>query len=308
MRPLHVFAIAAPLAAAIGCSLFEKNPDSGPRPTTTVAEYPAQRFVSYLNDRANRMTSISAKVQLTGHSEGLPFNLNGNLAAAQPRNFRMKGDGMVGGEVDLGSNIEQFWVYMKAPSQRPMFVYASHQDFETGRARLPDGIAFEPDWVMQALGMHVFPTDVRYNDPRIDQKDRTYTLSWSAQTPGGMTVSKEVVFDADDARDGRPQVKKHVIRDAKNKVICTATVKNAATVSLSASPDPRIPQPTAGIPLQYPTHVVLRWEAQHFELDLKLSDVQVNRGFPEEQTRHLFSRPPMNVEAINLASARFSAQ
>ena len=40
-------------------------------------------------------------------------------------------------------------MFVDSPTVRPTFVFASHSDFESGRARMPDGIPFEPDWVMQ---------------------------------------------------------------------------------------------------------------------------------------------------------------
>lgn len=301
MRPIHLLLVLAPLAA-VGCTLFNKNPDP-PRPTTPVTEMPAPRFVAYLNNQASRLQSMVAHVQVSG---SFPGSLSANLAAVQPKYFRMRGEGTLAGEFDLGSNSEQFWVFTKIPGNS-MFVYASHRDFDEGRARLPDGIAFEPEWVMQALGMHIFPNNVRYSEPVVDQKDRTYTLSWAATTPTGVPIRKEVVFDADDAREGRPQVKRHVIRDARNRILCSATIKSVATLPLYGS-DPRVPQPQAQVSVQYPTHVVLHWELQKFELDLKLSDVHINQPFPPEENRRYFSFPTdYKVQPINLADYRFSA-
>ena len=96
-----------------------------------------------------------------------------------------------------------------------MYVFASHTDFETGKAKLPGGIPFEPDWVMQALGMTTLPAERTSTRVKIDEQDRTYTLSWPAITPAGVSVRKEIVFDGDAATGNQPQVKKHVIRDAK---------------------------------------------------------------------------------------------
>ena len=130
------------------------------------------------------------RLAASDHSVPLPA-LRGSLAASQPRNFRMTGTGgAVGAKVDLGSNSDQFWVYVDAPTMKPTFVFASHSDFESGKAKLPAGIAFEPDWVMQALGMTTLPPDNQPGLPpgtptnrysvKIDDNKRTYTLSWPA--------------------------------------------------------------------------------------------------------------------------------
>lgn len=304
MRSLHVFLIGTVLVGAIGCTLFEKRTDPQ-RSSTPVSKVPANTLVDYLNDRAVRLQALSGEVRFTAR-EGLisSLSLHGDLSASQPRNFRMTGSGGgVAAKVDLGSNSDQFWVYFDAPTMKPMFVFASHTDFEAGRAKLPGGIPFEPDWVMQALGMHMFPKNTQYT-VRENQADRTYILSWQSETPSKVLIKKEVVFDADDAtREGRPQVKKHLMRDSKDKLLCSAEVKKVNTVTIGGA-DSRSPQ----IPVQYPTHVVLKWEVQKFEMDLTIDNPQVNQRFREEEARRLFTRPEYNTPAYDLAEYRFQAR
>jgi hypothetical protein len=321
--------VALLVCATIGCTMFEKqkdNPRSTGQQTPPQQTLTAAQLVGYLNSQANRLQTLKGEATLTARTNLLGHTLNGTLAARQPRDFRMNGEHKISGSVDLGSNSDQFWVYVNAPTQKPLFVYASHTDFDAGKARLPDGIAFEPEWVMQSLGMHVFPSPtpapgptspiastsaktVKYDEPRFNSADRTYTLSWQDQTPTHIPVLKEVVFDADDTRDPRdgkakPQVRKHIIRDlrdSKQRVICTATVKSVGTAYV-AQADANAPRVT----VQYPTHIELKWEIEKFELDLTLSKVQVNQRFTDEQTRTWFSRPNPGVEAIDLARYQLS--
>jgi len=301
MRPLQALLVVALVAGTIGCSLIGKSTDN--RPATTIQKVSSEQLVKYLNERASRLQAINSDVRFTAHDGLLSMSLHGDLSAAQQRFFRMTGKGAVGGSVDLGSNNEQFWIYVDAPTQKPLFVYASHTDFESGRAKLPGNLPFEPEWVMQALGMHTFPPNTHYNEPKINPSERTYTLSWNANTPNGMAIQKEVVFEAEEARGDKPQVKKHLIRDSKNKVICSAEIKSVQAVPIPG-PDAR----SAQISVQYPTHILLRWEAQKFELDLKLSNVQVNQRFTDEQARRIFSRPPdtASAPALDLAKYEFS--
>jgi hypothetical protein len=303
MRPLQALLLVALLAGAIGCSLIGKSTDNRPTSTTTIQKVNSDQLVRYLNERASRLQAVSSDVRFTAHDGLLSMSLHGSLSAAQQRYFRMTGKGSVGGSVDLGSNNEQFWIYVDAPTQKPLFVYAAHTDFEKGRAKLPGNLPFEPEWVMQALGMHTFPATTHYNEPKINPSDRTYTLSWNANTPNGMAVQKEVIFEADEVREGKPQVKKHLIKDSKNKVICSAEIKGVQVISVPG-PDAR----SASVSVQYPTHIVLRWEAQKFELDLTQTNVQVNQRFTDEQERRIFSRPPdsPSAPALDLAKYEFS--
>jgi hypothetical protein len=309
MRFIRLLGVAALLALGTGCGLFEKMGSARPpKNSAPVAKVNADQLVDYLNAQASRLNSVTYDQAVITAKQGLvPLpSLRGNLAAVQPRNFRMTGQGSLSAKVDLGSNAEQFWLYLDAPSARQTYVFASHSDFETGRARLPADIPFEPDWVMQALGMTTFPRDAKY-DVKPDERARTYTLSWPTATPNGAPIRKEIVFAADDADSSReqPQVKRHVIKDARGNVICSAEVKKAHTVSAGGSDT----QTGHSFVVQYPTHIVLRWEQQRFEMDLDLRGGRANPQLTEEQVRAHFSRPThYGVQPINLAEARFEVQ
>jgi hypothetical protein len=308
MRTLGLPLLALLLTQAVGCSWMrdQLGMHSSPRPTSEVKPVTAEQLVGYLNTQASRLNSVTyGEARLVAREGVLSYTLRGNLAASQPRNFRMACQGgAMGGKVDLGSNPEQFWMYMEAPTTRPVFVFASHRDFEDGRAKLPGNIPFEPDWVMQALGMTHFNPALDYK-ASVQERDRTYLLSWPATTPTGQAIRKEIVFDADDAADPRPQVKKHLVRDTRGRVICSAEIKSARTFPVG----PADPQ-TQRVPIvKYPTHIVLRWEEQKFEMDLTLDAAQVNQQLSEEQTRRLFSRPNIpGATPIDLARYEFPAR
>lgn len=340
MRRLSQLLIAAALLApAVGCKWMDeiKNGSAGrPKNTGRIEPVAPEQLVGFLNDRAARLRSIEyADIRTHVSGKGLPLgaNLDGSLAATQPRNFRMISSGRVAAaKVDMGSNDKEFWVYVSAPGDAPVYVFASHDDFDTGKAKMPGGIPFEPEWVMQALGMKTFSPTEQYeqvpvavaldNQPRprrgitvsgasprtvqsvpINERDRTYTLRWPAKTPAGQQVIKEVVFDADAATGNRPQVKRHVIRDYRsNKVLASAEVKTAETVRVGI--DPRSGLPMA---VQYPTHVILTWTDPRFEMDMSLEKAQVNQAAGEEAGRRgLFARPEYrDARPVDLARYEF---
>lgn len=341
MRSLRLLTIAALLSPVVGCNWMKEWRNNGDMARRgKIQDVSPDKLVGYLNKRASLLQAIEYdKVSLRCYERGMPTpEVNGNLACAQPRNFRMHVSKM-NGDVDLGSNSEQFWVYMKVPGDDPVYVYASHTDYESGRARLPGGIPFDPDWVMQAFGMTVLPPANPYEqtgrvpDPlmtrragaapssdhysvSVNERDRTYTLSWPSTTPGGTPVRKEIVFDVDaeptdqsEARGGRQPakrfsprdernvvVKKHVVRDEKNTVIAWAEIKSVQTVQMAD------PQTGAPVSVQYPTHVVLKWELQKFEMDLRLQQAQVNPPL-QNDSRRLFVRPEKigGVGGVDLA-------
>jgi hypothetical protein len=308
MRKLLIL-VAVVLAPAVGCKWMDDLRGGGGdqtrgRERKPLAPLAPEDAVGYLNDRAARLQSIQygeMRLRASGKDLLVPATLRGDLAAAQPRNFRLVAQGTMGGKVDLGSNDQQFWMYLNDTKQ-PVYVFCSHRDFETGRPKLPGGVAFEPNWVMQALGMTEFPPGNQYTVTP-SERDHTYMLSWPATTPAGQAIRKEVVFagDAADSTRNQSQVKRHVMRDEKTKkVIASAEIKSAKTTTVT---DPQTRQPVA---VQYPTHVVLRWEQQQFEMDLTLEQAQVNLPMPDEQARRLFTRPDIRgTPAVDLANAKY---
>lgn len=307
MKRLGFLLIAAVLAPLTGCEWMKTHigRDDHPKGDGPLPRVQPDQLVTYLNERSARIQSLNyGDVRLVASDHGVPLPaLRGSMAATQPRNFRMTGTGgAMGAKVDLGSNDQQFWVYFDAPTVKPMFVFASHSDFDAGKAKLPGGIPFEPDWVMQALGMTTLPPNNQYTAPEPDQKARTYTLRWPTTMPNGTSVIKEIVFDGDAATGTKPQVKRHVIRDTKNKVICSAEIKQAKTVSLSTT-DPRTGLPQS---VQHPTLMVLRWDEQKFEMELELKTGKVNDPPTDEAARRLFTRPNIaGTTPIDLARYDF---
>jgi len=319
MRHLRIILIGFLLTPGFGCQSFREAFGMKPREphnnnTGVVQKVSAEQLVGYLNTQATRLQTISYGDVTVSAKEGdgirgaikeavIP-TLRGSLSASQPRNFRMvvKG-GVMDIKVDLGSNPEQFWVYFNAPQMQPMYVYASHNDFETGKAKIPGNMPVDPDWIMQALGMTTFSPGQAYTSTS-DERARTYTLSWPTTTPNGVAVRKEIVFLADDADaiHSQAQVKRHVVRDMKGKVLCYAEVKSAKTVPTGGT-DPQTGRPYV---VQYPTELVLRWEEQKFEMTLKLEAGRVNSQLTAQDNRRLFELPNIpGTNPLNLAEARF---
>lgn len=316
--------LCACLLPLAGCTWLRENMGITKEPAKNTGAIPkvtADQLVGYLNAHADRLQSLNyGSVTVSARDGILEYNASGHLSAAQPRNFRMvvSRGGLLDAKVDLGSNEQQFWAYFAVPTVQPQYVFASHTDFEQGKARLPGNMPFEPDWVLQALGMKRYPLDAAYEEvpvagapgsrgPQkavpVNEKDRTYTLRWQTTTPNGVKVYKEVVFSVDDADAARnqPQVKRHVIKDMKGKVIASAEVKSAHTVPVGGT-DPETKRPYV---IQYPTEIELKSDEQKFKMVMKLDAAKVNQQLSPQDVHRLFDLPNIaGMQPSDLAHAR----
>src|SRR5262249_10868455 len=110
---------------------------------------------------------------------------------------------------------------------------------------------------------------------------------------------------ADEDIGNRPRIKKHVVRNAKtNSVIAMAEIKAVQTERVGVINVNDKDLPAA---IQYPTHILLKWEDPRFEMDLNLDKATVNASFVDDPSRRgLFARPDIKgARAIDLARYEF---
>ena len=304
MRSVRIGLVGLSVAAlgTTGCETL-KRLGSWTRPpanTAVLADRDPGQFVTYLNQQAGYLQSIrydDVAVSARGPDGPMPRLTEGTLACSKPRNFRMISGHLLtsGSEVDLGSNDQEFWMFVKRPD--PTLLYASHDDYAAGRAALP--IPFETDWVLEALGMSTYDPNLAYTADA-DQKDRVYTLSWDDRTPQGEAVRKVIVFSGDRESGERPQVRKHVVLDAARNVVASAEITEVERRVVPAPPNSQ----QADMTYTIPTHVVLEWPQQKFKMDLTLAKPRVNEPFSDAEYNYFFRRPDIpGANEVNLATA-----
>lgn len=300
MRTAAVTLTALGLFCLTGAQCQFLRPDARnalPPGTPPLVEYEAPRFVAWLNRQSDRLQSVRYdKVSVSAEGPDGSVRLrDGILVCAKPRNFRLIGDHLLKSEAfDTGSNDREFWMVVRQPE--PTLLYCSHDDFARGTVNLP--VPFDPDWVLQALGMTAFDPNLNYA-AEVNQANRTYALSWDAATPQGEPIRKTVFFAGDRATREKPQVYRHEIAESGGAVIASADIKEVRSVPLADAPEP----------LQVPTRVTLEWPRQKFKMDLSLDfgrNGGVNVPLSEAESAYFFTRPqPAGVNPINLAEARF---
>lgn len=249
-----------------------------------------ENLVNYLNKQADRLQVIeSSDVSIVANVQGQRMpGLTGFMVCEKPRNFRLTGDALSTQYVDIGSNNERFWFWVK-DGESPLY-HCSYTDYEKG-ARLP--LPFQPEWVVEALGMAKYDPAKQY---KLEVKKGTYELIENT-TVQGIAVRKVTVFTSGQINDTQPRVIAHVIQDAgTGRTICQATVRRVRNASYRT-------QEGEGT-VSYPSDVLLEWPTEKLSMTLKVGKATVNHRIPSDQESRFFTLPNWpGIKAVDLARA-----
>lgn len=258
-----------------GCSLFNRRPPVAPVDTSPLGPTPeAASLVGYMNRNAALVQSIQADdVDITGESDGKGTpRLGGKMVCQKPRDFRLTASFMGVSQVDFGSNNEQFWFWIKQAS--PNLFHCSYEEFSRG-VSMP--FPFQPEWVVQALGMAEYGSPENF---KVDvRENRYFELSEPTQGADGRPLTRVTVFNARNVNPGESQVKGYYLRDAGGAILCSAVIKEAGVAE----------SPTGGR-IVYPKRIALEWPPEKVKMELNLDRVRVNGA----ASQALFTRPRWN--------------
>lgn len=279
--------------ALTGCESWKrKNQTEGPdlRPKDQAYGPPTtEKLVGYLNREADKLAIIeSDDVDLVTHVQGKRMpKLVSFMVCEKPRGFRLMGDAAGSTWVDIGSNNDRFWFWVK-DGDAPLY-HCSYTDYEKG---VPLPLPFQPEWVVQALGMAKYDPAKPY---QIEPKGSTIELIEETKV-NGVAVKKVTIFNANRPADRtQPQVIGHAIRDARtNKTICQATVKRVREVPVrTAQGEERV---------YYPSDVLLEWPAEQITMTIKVGKAKVNHRLTGEEHKRYFDLPNWpGIKTIDLA-------
>src|SRR4051812_21039777 len=119
MRNVVGVCITATLLASLGCTegrwgLIRKETGGGGGPVNNDKVPSVESLVSYLNENASRTESVRCSdLSLTVYQGVVPVTLGGQMVCQRPKNFRLSAEMLGKTEVDLGSNQEEFWYWIK---------------------------------------------------------------------------------------------------------------------------------------------------------------------------------------------------
>ncbi|MSR57155.1 MAG: hypothetical protein EXS05_05740 [Planctomycetaceae bacterium] len=218
--------------AALRSCFGPRDPFAANAPCALPPDATAVQIVQHLNANTARIAAWrSDNVVISGRgSAASPFKVNARLAIEAPRNFRLVASSVVGEEVDFGSNTDQFWFWARQAESKNIIV--AYHDEDTLREReFP--IPFQPDWIMEALG--VMPLDAaEIREEPGPPGSRTVYLISDATSPQGQLVQKVTVVDI-----CHGIVREHQLRDSEGQLIASARMSRHRLDPVSQTVLPR---------------------------------------------------------------------
>jgi hypothetical protein len=182
------------LGLTCGCNLFSAGrPTLTPVPVAFQSPPPAQDLYSLVSRRTQNVRQLQAET--TVGLSGVPAKLSGSLILERPQRLRLKVSplGMESLGADIGSNDDQFWVWVKSGGMmaESVLMFANHHEY--AQSQVADIMPLEPRWVTDALGLITFDANGHYQGP-LPRKDGRLEVRAIETTARG-TMASTMVFD-----------------------------------------------------------------------------------------------------------------
>lgn len=263
--------------AALRSCFGPRDPFGANAPCVLPPDATAAQIVQHLNANTARIVAWrSDNVTISGRgTASSPFKVGARIAIESPRNFRLVARSPVGEEVDFGSNPDQFWFWARQAETKNVLVAYHDEDSRRDR-EFP--IPFQPDWIMEALGvMALDAAEIR--EEHGPPGSRTVFLISDATSPQGQPVQKVTVVDM-----CHGIVREHQLRDRDGQLIASARMSRHRMDPVTQTVLPR--------------QVDLDWPLRNMGLTMFLGDVITNPQNLPEQMWQIPKKPGYPVQEL----------
>lgn len=281
--------VLAGLIAGAGCRAAGTSPSALPSSSDPIAARPAlsvETVISRLNSNARLVQSLRAEpsitVVVTNGKRKEQHPLNGMLGMERPRNFRLQLLAPTltqSKEADIGSNDDGFWFWVKRSKEKEVYVCRYS---ESGTS--PLAAAFQPDWIVEALGLREIPAD-EAAECTITPGKAPYTdcliLTRRQKSPAGESFTKMMIVDA-----ATGVIREHRLYEADQKTMVARAVVSQGhyqKVAVPARPEDGV----GATAVVLPTRIQLTWVKEQFDLIVDVGKPEINPALPAA----LFNEP-----------------
>jgi len=277
-RYLLLALMLAMLAGQTGCAWLRRTfAVQNPPPQVLPPGAGTEQIVAAVNRNNSQIQSLYSE-SATLASPGYP-TLRARFAYQRPCFFRIRaGTDFTGPEVDLGSNAELFWFWIRRNEPKAIY-FCRHDQYAISQAR--QMIPIDPHWLIEALGTLEMDPNVLHTGPYPEPGNRIRLVTYF-DTPEGKN-RKDTIIDSVSA-----WVMEQRIYDARGQLRAT---------SVTEGPYRRDSQ--SG--LYVPTAVRIECPAVQFSMRIDLGNVQVNQ--PLGNSGDLWALPSMpGTPLVDLAN------
>lgn len=249
-----------------------RDPMAGARRLSNAKNPKLEEVVAHVNQNTELVQSWRAN-NVRIQANNMP--LSGTLAVEKGRHVRLVVNSPLGSEVDLGSNDERFWVWSRR--MEPAYVTCKHENMDVARQSL--GVPFEPDWLMEALGVSPLPaTGVTMEADPTNQQVR---LIQQVMTAHGRPLRRVVLVDL---KKGNGIVVEHSLYDYFGKRVALARLSGH-----------RLDKESGAV---LPHRVMLDWPQSQMQIVMDLGKIQVN---PKSIPSQVWAMPELpGYEVVDL--------
>ncbi len=277
LRRCWLLLIVAGTFALSGASCPQMLQRAAPLPRVLPPSPTLEQVIEVANRNSSQIRSFSTnRASLSG--SGFP-SLGASVAFERQRRFRLRaGTGMLGAELDVGSNDELFWFWVRR-EQPPAVYFCRHDQWAACPARRT--VPFDPDWLIEALGITEFDPALPHQGPQYLPNDKL-RIDTIRNTPEG-PVTKITILDG-----SQGWILEQYVFDARRQLVASSVAGGHRRDPLSG--------------LVLPTTVQIKCPAAQLDMRIDLGNVEINRLSGDATA--LWSMPSYpNAAVVNLAEA-----
>jgi len=223
-----------------------------PRPPVLPPDATLQQVIEVVNRNSSQIQRFSAN-RATLSGPGFP-TLRATVVFERPQRFRLRAEtGLFGPELDLGSNDELFWIWVRRNQPRAIY-YCRHDQFAGSRASriLP----IDPRWLIEAFGVAELDPALPHQGPTPAAGGRLVVRT-IRETPDGQTTKVTVVEQA------RGLVLEQHVYDYRGQLVASAVASCHREDPLSGLTMPKV--------------VDIYCPRAQFSMRVDLGNVEINR-------------------------------
>ncbi|MEX2119838.1 MAG: hypothetical protein WD847_09605 [Pirellulales bacterium] len=254
VRPRHMalwLLVLVTSASGASCPQF-LNTYTPPAARALPAGPTLSQITAVVNDNSNKVVSLYTD----DASISVPRapTIRASLALDRPLRFRLRGETrLTGPEVDLGSNEELFWFWVRRDPSQAVY-HCRHDQFHSSSAAMV--LPVEPHWLIEALGLVYFDPALAHQGPFPAGQGRLQILT-PLETPRGQMTKVTVIDEA------RGWVLGQHLYDARNQLVASALAGQHQRDPLSE--------------VTLPSRVEIHWPATQFSMRIELKNVAINQ-------------------------------